>query len=194
VLHNEDLMEQMNQLTSEFESLREQHQGTLSQVDFIKQKTEEENEHLRLKVDHFGQLKTILNSCLQIIIQFAKRFDSSSLIRGISSKRYKDVMSTYSTLKPVQDMYSLDDIGKKIEEFIKHSTDEIEVSLKTIHALKEDSQTQQQKVINLEAKCGSLTVEEEGLRERERYLKADADSLGEEKKKLEIEKNMWYKR
>ena len=66
--------------------------------------------------------------------------------------------------------------------------------MKTIVSLKSESQIQQQKIISLETKCSSLSVDEEGLRERERYLKIEADSMREEKRKLEREKEIWYKR
>ncbi len=197
VVRNEDLMEQMNQLTSEFDSLNAQHQGTLSQVDFIKQRSDEENEHLKKRLDHLEELKSALNLCVQTIVQFSRLFDptaGSAAIQNVVSKRFRDVMTGYASLQPARDLYGADDLGRRVGECVRHLIEEVEGLAKTVAGLRSDSQVEQQKIVALETRCSSLSVDEQGLRERERFLKVEADSLREEKRKLEIEKEVWYKR
>eukprot|EP01022_Parablepharisma_sp_SALTPOND_P018560 TRINITY_DN304_c0_g1_i1.p1 TRINITY_DN304_c0_g1~~TRINITY_DN304_c0_g1_i1.p1 ORF type:complete len:1205 (-),score=223.99 TRINITY_DN304_c0_g1_i1:1337-4951(-) len=197
-LRNEDLMEQLNQLTSEFDSLHAQHQGTLTQMDFLRQKTDEESDHYKKRLMHLEELKTALNGCLSIISSFAKQFDPLAVnptqIQSVVSRKFRDIVSTFVKYQPLQDLYGLDDAGRKISDFVRLVTEELEVLSKAVVSQKAESQILTQKVFTLESKCSTLTIDEEGMKERERYLKAEADNLREEKRKLELEREIYYKR
>ena len=122
-------MAQVNQLTVEFDTLHAEHQGTLTEFGLVKQKTEDEHDHLKQRVAHLEDLTNVLNVCIQTMAQFGRSLESLSLSTSQApvSKRFRDIMLSFTNLQPVHDVYSVDEVGKKVEECLRTLMDEVQV-------------------------------------------------------------------
>ena len=195
---NDDLATQLNQMTLELDSLHTQHQGVLTNIDLFKQKNEDDNELLIRYQEAVEEVKGSVNSCITEINLFAQHFDhmskQPSLIRTNVSKRFRDLMLLYINLQPVQDLPSLQDAAKKIEQCLKASLDEVETNVKSLVNIKGDLQFQSQKLSSTQRNFEGLEQDQELLREKEKYLKSEVENARDQQRQLEKEREIWYKR
>jgi len=193
-------MEQINHLTTELDNIHNAHQGTLNQMDFLKQKTDEETDLIKRKLMQLEDLRNTILICISAINSFSKQFENSSGLNMTPlqlcvSRKFRDFMQTFTnTIPQTTEIIDLDMSLRKVADFIKINCEEIESIARIIGSFKSESQVMEQKINSLESKLNAQLLDTEGLQERERYLKAEAENLREEKRRLELERELAYKR
>lgn len=124
VSENNKLIIEMHQVKSDLDALSADYQGTLTQMDLIKKKGDEEAESGKKKLVHFEQIILRVNSCQRTFCQFSK---DAVDIQDLFSKSFKDLLQKYRNAIEIKDMYSIEDSCKKLDEIMNAITKELKV-------------------------------------------------------------------
>ncbi len=125
---NEGLVTQVNLMTAELESLQATHNGTLTQIDLIKQKGDNEATQAQRSIRHLAQLQAGVNGCVYKIVEFCKSNFAEGTVSALHvSKHFRDLMLYHCSMQEAKEPASMVDVVQKVEECLGAYMAEVKV-------------------------------------------------------------------
>jgi chromosome segregation ATPase len=141
-------------------------------------------------LEEFRFLKDSIECCGKIISNFVANFGAIST----ASVSYSMVISTGFKEVIIKWVDKVRTSPRDIEDWVRFSSEELEALIKRIADLKVDNQTLNHKLSLTQERLDNTSACESALRDKERTLKYQLDTISDEKSKLQIDRENFMQR